>query len=121
MAHNGKFGKGVQRRAIEVEGKSEDGVPLGMGVQVAKVTKKLFSVRKMKQAGIMVIFGSNEGDLIVNRKTGSTTKIRDTVSEFLLDIYVPIDEKESGKELGAWSALAKEVRESFPKRQPSRA
>ena len=51
----------------------------------------------MKDAGNIVIFGADEGDMIVNKSTGTRTPIIDTGREFVLDIYVPGGtEKEPG-------------------------
>ena len=36
-----------------------------------------------------MIFGADEGDMIVNKATGLRTPITDTGKEFVLDIYVP--------------------------------
>ena len=36
-----------------------------------------------------MIFGADEGDMIVNKTTGTRTPIVDTGKEFVLDIYVP--------------------------------
>ena len=58
-------------------------------MQVTDVAKTLFSVKKMKDSGNIVIFGADEGDMIINKSTGMRTPIVDTGKEFVLDIYVP--------------------------------
>ena len=53
----------------------------------------------MKDVGNIVIFGADEGDMIVNKTIGTRTPIIDTGKEFVLDIYIPggNEEKLSGK------------------------
>ena len=72
-----------------VKGITEDGIPVDMGVQIAEVVKPLFSVRKMKASGNVVIFGSDDGDFIINKKTGIRTRIVDTGRDFVMKIRVP--------------------------------
>ena len=52
---------------------------MNMGVQVTDVVKTLFSVRRMKQSGNMVIFGAEEGGMIIDKKMAARTKIEDDV------------------------------------------
>ena len=72
-----------------VKGITEDGVPVDMGVQIAEVVKPLFSVRKMKASGNLVVFGLDEGDFIINKKTGVRTRIVDTGKDFVMKLRVP--------------------------------
>jgi hypothetical protein len=80
--------KGQQR----FQGVSEDGLPIDMGVQVTDVVKTLFAVRRMKEAGNVVIFGAEEGDMIINKQTGSRTMIEDDGENYLLTVYMEIPE-----------------------------
>ena len=48
----------------------------------------------MKDSGNIVIFGADEGDMIINKATGLRTPITDTGKEFVLDIYVPAGKEE---------------------------
>ena len=73
----------------DIKGYTANGNPIELGVQVTDVAKTLFSVKKMKDAGNIVIFGADEGDMILNKATGLRTPITDTGKEFVLDIYVP--------------------------------
>ena len=41
-----------------------------------------------------MIFGADEGDMIVNKSTGMRTPIVDTGKEFVLDIYIPGGEEQ---------------------------
>ena len=60
-----------------------------MGVQIAEVVKPLFSVRKMKASGNLVVFGLDEGDFIITKKTGIRTMIEDTGRDFVMKLRVP--------------------------------
>ena len=96
-----------------LEGFSDDGTPLGAPAQVADVDRTLWSVRRMKQGGSMVIFGLDEnlkivdcnsgktlcrgGDnVIVDKITGKLTKIKDTGKDYVLNMWVK-KPKEIGK------------------------
>ena len=68
-----------------------------MGVQIAEVVKPLFSVRKMKAYGNLVIFGLDEGDFIINKKTGIRTQIVDTGRDFVMKLRVPAYKDSSKK------------------------
>ena len=57
-----------------------------MGVQITDVVKTLFSVEKIKEAGNVVVFGADEGDMITNKKSGSRTKIEDNVRDYQLSL-----------------------------------
>ena len=50
----------------------------------------------MKASGNLVIFGSDDGDFIINKKTGIRTRIVDTGRDFVMKIRVPAY-KENGK------------------------
>ena len=80
-----------------VKGITEDGIPVDMGVQIAEVVKPLFSVRKMKALGNLVIFGLDEGDFIINKKTGIRTKIVDTGRDFVMKLRLPAYKDNSKK------------------------
>ena len=56
-------------------------MPIDIGVQVTDTASTLFSVKKIKDAGNIVIFGADEGDMIVNKSTGMRTPIVDTGKE----------------------------------------
>ena len=62
-------------------------------MQVTEVAKTLLSVKKMKDAGNIVVFGADEGDMIINKLTGMRTPITDTGKEFVLDIFIPGENK----------------------------
>ena len=106
-----------------------------MGVQIADVVKPLFSVRKMKAAGNVGVFGSDEGDYIMNKATGLKTKILDNGSDFTMRVRVPkgtTRQSERGVNMvgcyngvcaegcnhgGMWTAIAEDEEETF-QRQP---
>ena len=50
----------------------------------------------MKASGNRVVFGLDEGDFIINKKTGIRTRIVDTGRDFVTKIRVPAY-KENGK------------------------
>jgi len=54
-----------------IEGFSDQGTPVRTPMQVADVSKPLMSVRRMKQAGNLVVFGLSEGLAIIDVKTGA--------------------------------------------------
>ena len=58
-------------------------------MQITDVAATLFSVKKIKDAGNIVIFGAEEGDMIINKSTGVRTPIIDTGREFLLEVLLP--------------------------------
>jgi hypothetical protein len=80
-----------------IKGITEDGIPVDMGVQIAEVVKPLFSVRKMKAYGNLVVFGLDEGDFIINKKTGIRTQIVDTGRDFVMKLRVPAYKDSSKK------------------------
>ena len=49
----------------DVCGFTANGNPIELGFQVTDVAKTLFSVKKMKDSGNIVIFGADEGDMII--------------------------------------------------------
>ena len=62
-------GKTIPNRGQKnFKGLTTGGQPMNMGVQVTDVVKTLFSVRRIKEAGNIVIFGAAEGDMIVDKK-----------------------------------------------------
>ena len=67
---------------------------MDMSLQITDVVRTLFSVRKMKQAGNIVIFGADEGDMIINKKSGSIIPIDDDGKSFTMDICIPPGETE---------------------------
>ena len=88
-----------------LHGLGEDGTPIKIPVQVAGVNRTLFSVRRMEEAGNVVIFGLTEnlgivdmnngkllcqggGNMIMSRNTGKLTRIRDNGRDYLMDVYV---------------------------------
>ena len=94
-----------------VEGFTGQGTPTGMPMQIGDVSTTLFSVRRMKEAGNLVVFGLKEelavvnwktgktlckgGDnIIVDESTGVTTKIDDNGKEYIMKIWVKIPETE---------------------------
>ena len=103
---------------------------------MTEVSKTLFSVKKMKDSGNIVIFGADEGDMIINTSTGIRSPIIDTGREFVLDIYIPVEDgekssvdkekdgkKPSGEKIsfgckatigGFWSSRVQEEEESDP-------
>ena len=83
------MGEASTTRGKKTSGFTSNGNPIELGVQVTDVAKTMFSVKKMKDAGNIIIFGADEGDMIVNKSTGTRTPIIDTGREFVLDIYVP--------------------------------
>ena len=78
-----------QRGIRKVEGVSSDGLPMKIGLNVTDVVSTLFSVRKIAEAGNVVIFGADEGNFIINKQTGSCTPIKDDGHSYTMDVYVP--------------------------------
>jgi hypothetical protein len=100
--------RGQQRFA----GTTEDGLPIDMGIQITDVCKTLFSVRKIKEAGNIVIFGAEEGDMIINKKSGSRTRIEDNGRDYQLSIWMEVPKEAVGK-LGALSSVEEAIREEL--------
>ena len=71
-------------------GTTEDGLPIDMGIQITDVCKTLFSVRKIKEAGNIVIFGADEGHMIINKRSGSRTMIEDNGKDYQLWIWMEV-------------------------------
>ena len=85
----------------------------------------------MKEAGNVVIFGSDDGDYVINKHTGIKTRIIDTGKDYVMRLHVPRtsksgelnhvkscgahcnDGKCSGVYNGMWEALSGET--SFPR------
>jgi hypothetical protein len=93
-------------------GTTEDGLPIDMGIQITDVCKTLFSVRKIKEAGNIVIFGAEEGDMIINKRSGSRTKIEDNGKDYQLSIWMEVP-KEAAAKLGALSSVEDVIREEL--------
>jgi hypothetical protein len=93
-------------------GTTEDGLPIDMGIQITDVCKTLFSVRKIKEAGNIVIFGAEEGDMIINKRSGSRTKIEDNGKDYQLSIWMEVP-KEAVAKLGALSSVEDVIREEL--------
>ena len=94
-----------------IEGFTGQGTPTGMLMQIGDVSTTLFSVRRMKEAGNLVVFGLKENLAVVNWKTGKTlckggdnvifnesimvtTKIDDNGKEYTMKIWVKVPETE---------------------------
>ena len=73
----------------DLKGFTANGMPIELGMQITDVAATLFSVKKMKDAGNIVIFGAEEGDMIINKSTGVRTPIIDTGRDFLLEVLLP--------------------------------
>jgi hypothetical protein len=93
-------------------GTTEDGLPIDMGIQITDVCKTLFSVRKIKEAGNIVIFGADEGDMIINRRSGSRTMIEDNGKDYQLSIWMEVP-KEATKRVEALSSVEAVIREEL--------
>jgi hypothetical protein len=93
-------------------GTTDDGLPIDMGIQITDVCKTLFSVRKIKEAGNIVIFGAEEGDMIINKRSGSRTKIEDNGKDYQLSIWMEVP-KEAITKLGALSSVEDVIREEL--------
>jgi hypothetical protein len=96
-------------------GTTEDGLPIDMGIQITDVCKTLFSVRKIKEAGNIVIFGADEGDMIINKRSGSRTMIEDNGKDYQLSIWMEVP-KEAVSKLGALSSVENVIREELKTR-----
>ena len=66
-----------------------------MNMEVTNVVNTLFSVRKFKQAGNMVVFGADEGDFIINKATKKKIPIKDNGKNFTMDIFIKKDNKKT--------------------------
>ncbi len=93
-------------------GTTEDGLPIDMGIQIADVCKTLFSVRKIKEAGNIVIFGADEGDMIINKRSGSRTMIEDNGEDYQLSIWMEVP-KEAINQVEALSSVEAVIREEL--------
>ena len=92
---------------------------MAMSPAVTDVVKTLFSVRKMEDAGNIVVFGADEGDMIINKKTGTCIPINDDGRTFTMDIFVPPNEGTIKNELDKvpssnfWTALIEKPEPTF--------
>jgi hypothetical protein len=93
-------------------GTTEDGLPIDMGIQITDVCKTLFSVRKIKEAGNIVIFGADEGDMIINKRSGSRTMIEDNGKDYQLSIWMEVP-KEASNRVEALSSVEAVIREEL--------
>ena len=59
-----------------------------MTMQAAAVAKPLASVKKISDAGHMVVFDS-EGSYIFNKTTGETNQLREESGNYMLDLCIP--------------------------------
>ena len=59
-----------------------------MRAQVCEVNKGLLSVRRLVEAGNVVVFGSKEGDYIRSR-SGHKTPLREQKGMYMVDYWVP--------------------------------
>ena len=97
-----------------IEGFTGQGTPTCMPMQIGDVSTTLFSVRRMKEAGNLVVFGLKEELAVVNWKTGKTlckggdnviidensgvtTNIDDNGKEYTMKIWVKVPEMEEEK------------------------
>jgi len=88
-----------------IEGFSDEGIPMAAPMQIANISRTLWSVRRMKEAGGLVAFGLSENmkivdcntgktlckggeDVIVNKATGTKTKIQDTGKDYILNMWI---------------------------------
>ena len=79
-----------------IAGISNEGVPMGMTMQVTDVQKVLAAVSQMCDAGNRVIF-DNDGSYILNKKTGQRTAMRRERGVYKFDMWI---EKKSNEEEG---------------------
>jgi len=98
----------------ELEGFSGDGVPMNLPMQIAKVSKPLFAVRKIKEVGNATLFGLDSKHAVINKETGKIvcdggrdvildqvtgeymiTEIKDKNKEYTIDLWIkkPKDNK----------------------------
>ena len=74
-----------------MEGKTEDGNPVAITVQMADVSKVLGSVSKFEDAGNTVVF-SKKGSYIENDATGAKTQLFRENGVYYFDMWIPIRE-----------------------------
>ena len=83
-----------------IKGKSMENIPIDLKMQAGEgITKLLLSVRRAVNAGNQVVFGSNDGHYIQNKKTGAKSKIidKDGVYRYQFWRKKTNDEKKKGK------------------------
>jgi len=105
----------LNRGQQKFSGTTEDGLPIDMGIQITDVCKTLFSVRKIKEAGNIVIFGAEEGDMIINKRSGSRTKIEDNGKDYQLSIWMEVP-KEALSKVNALSSVEEAITEELKSR-----
>jgi hypothetical protein len=59
-------------------------------MQITDVVKILFSVRKIKESDNIVIFGAEEGDMIINKRSGARTMIEDNGRDYQLSLWLEV-------------------------------
>ena len=71
-----------------LQGYSNEGKPLGITMQVAKVTKPLGSVRAMLEANNMVVFDKGNS-YIMDKNTWAKTKLEERNGAYVFDLWIP--------------------------------
>ena len=71
-----------------LRGYSNEGKPLGITMQVAKVTKPLGSVRAMLEANNMVVFDKGNS-YIMDKNTWAKTKLEERNGAYVFDLWIP--------------------------------
>ena len=72
------------------EGKTNDGLPIDLGMQITDVVKTLFSVSKIKESGNIIIFGAEERDMIINKRSEARTMIEDNGRDYQLSLWLEV-------------------------------
>ena len=86
--------------------KTNEGVDLGINVQVADVRKPLGAVRQFCKAGDRVVF-DEDGSFIQNKQTGKVITLRDKGVDYILDLWTkgPTAEQMQKVNTGMFNAL----------------
>ena len=91
-----------------LKGYTNEGSPVGMTMQVAKVTKPLGSVRAMVEANNRVVFDKG-GSYILDKATWAKTKIDERNGAFVVDMWIPKGRQgETQVNTGRYQALMEE-------------
>ena len=76
-----------------ITGKTSDGTPITITVQVADVKKMLGSVSRMCDANNQVVF-DNDGSYIKNKVNGRVTKLDRRNGVYKFDMWIPEDDNQ---------------------------
>ena len=81
----------------KVIGYTSEGEGVSMRMQCADVKKTLASVHRMNQGGNVVVLDGTKS-YMVNKKSGTKTRIKYENGQYVFDLWVPVNEKEATKE-----------------------